>query len=64
MRAVCVNESGKLDVKHIPRPEPKDGQLLIRVAATALNRADLLQVDYKILPVFVLDKLNPTDGSF
>ncbi|RXN29327.1 quinone oxidoreductase PIG3 [Labeo rohita] len=43
MRAVCVNESGKLDVKHIPRPEPKDGQLLIRVAATALNRADLLQ---------------------
>lgn len=42
MRAVCV-ESGKLDVKHIPRPEAKDGQLLIRVAATALNRADLLQ---------------------
>lgn len=42
MRAVCV-ESGKLDVKHIPRPEAKDGQLLIRVTATALNRADLLQ---------------------
>ncbi|XP_043119458.1 quinone oxidoreductase PIG3 [Puntigrus tetrazona] len=43
MQAVCVDESGKLDVKYIPRPEPKDGQLLIRVAATALNRADLLQ---------------------
>lgn len=32
---------------------PKDGQLLIRVTATALNRADLLQVNHKILLVFV-----------
>ncbi len=53
MQAVCVDESGKLDLKHIPRPEPKDGQLLIRVTATALNRADLLQVNHKILLVFV-----------
>lgn len=47
MQAVCVDEAGKLGVKHVPRPEPKDGQLLIRVAATALNRADLLQVNHK-----------------
>ncbi|XP_051724338.1 quinone oxidoreductase PIG3 isoform X1 [Ctenopharyngodon idella] len=43
MQAVRVDDAGRLDVKHVPRPEPKDGQLLIRVAATALNRADLLQ---------------------
>lgn len=53
MRAVCVDESGKLDVRHIPRPEAQDGQLLIRVAATALNRADLLQVNHEILPMIV-----------
>lgn len=47
MQAVCVDEAGKLGVKHVPRPEPKDGQLLIRVAATALNRADLLQVNHE-----------------
>lgn len=42
MLALCV-EAGKMNVKHVPRPEAKDGQLLIKVAATALNRADLLQ---------------------
>lgn len=47
MQAVRVDDAGRLDVKHVPRPEPKDGQLLIRVAATALNRADLLQVNHK-----------------
>lgn len=30
-------------LRSIPRPEPKDGEVLIRVHATALNRADLLQ---------------------
>ncbi|XP_062863779.1 quinone oxidoreductase PIG3 [Trichomycterus rosablanca] len=46
MLAVCVEEPGgpeKLCVKRVPRPEPKDGEVLIRVHATALNRADLLQ---------------------
>lgn len=43
MLAVCVNEANTLYLKQVPRPEAKDGQLLIKVTATALNRADLLQ---------------------
>lgn len=48
MQAVCVNEAGKLYLKPVPRPEVKDGQLLIKVTATALNRADLLQVNMMV----------------
>ncbi|KAM4693763.1 quinone oxidoreductase PIG3 isoform 2-T2 [Discoglossus pictus] len=32
-----------LYVKEVPRPVPKEGELLIQVQASALNRADLLQ---------------------
>lgn len=47
MKAVCVEKLGgpeNLLLRSIPRPEPKDGEVLIKVCATALNRADLLQV--------------------
>ncbi|XP_052010141.1 quinone oxidoreductase PIG3 [Xyrauchen texanus] len=43
MLAVCIDETGALFLKHVPRPELRDAQLLIKVTATALNRADLLQ---------------------
>ncbi|KAK7904226.1 hypothetical protein WMY93_016833 [Mugilogobius chulae] len=46
MRAVCVDKPGgpeKLQIRTIPRPEPRPGEVLVRVHATALNRADLLQ---------------------
>lgn len=32
-----------LELRDVPEPKPKPGELLIRVKATALNRADLLQ---------------------
>uniref|UniRef100_A0AAQ6IH07 Enoyl reductase (ER) domain-containing protein n=1 Tax=Anabas testudineus TaxID=64144 RepID=A0AAQ6IH07_ANATE len=46
MRAVCVDKPGgpeNLLLRNIPRPQPKDGEVLVKVHAAALNRADLLQ---------------------
>lgn len=47
MRAVVVAEGGGgpevLSVGTVPRPVPTDGQVLVAVKATALNRADTLQ---------------------
>jgi putative PIG3 family NAD(P)H quinone oxidoreductase len=46
MRAVTVSEPGGPDVLTLaerPDPEPGPGELVIDVAATAVNRADLLQ---------------------
>ena len=46
MRAVTVSEPGGpevLTLAELPDPEPGSGELVIDVAATAVNRADLLQ---------------------
>ena len=46
MKAVLLSGFGGVDVLRIgevPDPVPKDGELLVRIRATALNRADLLQ---------------------
>lgn len=59
MQAVCVDEPGgpeNLLLRTVPKPQPKDGEVLIKVHATALNRADLLQVLYNIL--YILTKPN------
>lgn len=53
MRAVvCDGHGGPevLKIAEIPRPEPGPGQLLVRVRASALNRADLLQRDGEYSP--------------
>ena len=46
MKAVVLEEYGSIEVlqlKEIPTPEPAKKELLIKVQATALNRADILQ---------------------
>ena len=41
MKAAVITENG-LELKEVPQPEPKAGEVLIRVGAAGLNRADLL----------------------
>jgi NADPH2:quinone reductase len=46
MRAVIITRPGGpevLELRDVPRPAPARGEVLVRVAATALNRADILQ---------------------
>ncbi|WP_091380378.1 NAD(P)H-quinone oxidoreductase [Actinokineospora alba] len=46
MRAITISEPGGPEVMRwteVPDPEPAAGEVLVRVAATAVNRADLLQ---------------------
>src|SRR5215510_2452655 len=40
MRAAVLGENG-VEVRDLPKPEPKANEILIRVRATSLNRADL-----------------------
>jgi NADPH:quinone reductase len=46
MRAIVIAHPGGpevLELREVPRPEPGRGEVLVRVHATALNRADILQ---------------------
>ena len=46
MRAAVIARPGGpevLEIRDVPRPLPREGQVLVRVHATALNRADLMQ---------------------
>ncbi|MBS03103.1 MAG: NAD(P)H-quinone oxidoreductase [Gammaproteobacteria bacterium] len=43
MRAVLVDDSGSMSWGEAETPSPGAGEVLIRVAATAINRADLMQ---------------------
>jgi len=46
MRAVVITKPGGpevLELRDVPKPSPSYGQVLVRVHATALNRADILQ---------------------
>jgi len=44
MVIVSSKEGRMLELREVPKPEPRPGELLIRVRATALNRADLYQL--------------------
>jgi putative PIG3 family NAD(P)H quinone oxidoreductase len=46
MRAIVIREPGGpevLEMRDVPMPEPSRGEVRVRVRATAVNRADLLQ---------------------
>src|SRR4051794_3171573 len=43
MRAVTIKEGGELVVAEHPDPEPAKGEVLVRVRASGLNGADMLQ---------------------
>ncbi len=43
MRAVFINEDQSLSLIDLPRPVAGPGEVLIRIAAAGLNRADLIQ---------------------
>jgi NADPH2:quinone reductase len=46
MRAAVITRAGGpevLEILDVPRPLPREGEVLVRVHASALNRADLLQ---------------------
>jgi NADPH:quinone reductase len=53
MRAVVISAPGGpevLEVREVPRPSPSYAQVLVRVHATALNRADILQREGRYPP--------------
>ncbi len=53
MRAVLLNGFGGVDVLKVgeaPRPKPGDGQVLVKVQATSINRPDLVQREGKYPP--------------
>ena len=41
MQAAVVGEKG-VEIRDLPKPSPKPNEVLIRVKASSLNRADLL----------------------
>lgn len=46
MKAVVIREPGGpevLELREVPRPEPGPGEVLVRIASSGVNRADLLQ---------------------
>ncbi len=43
MKAILITEEKGLKLSEVPTPAPKSGEVLIRVRAAAVNRADLLQ---------------------
>ncbi|KAF5986696.1 zinc-type alcohol dehydrogenase [Fusarium coicis] len=52
-RALYADENGKLVVRHVPFPEPHEGELLIKVLYSGVNPADTKSIDFFGLKNFV-----------
>jgi len=53
MKAIVIDSPGgaeKLKIGEVLKPEPKENEILVKVEATALNRADILQREGKYPP--------------
>ncbi|KAF4958266.1 hypothetical protein FGADI_2432 [Fusarium gaditjirri] len=53
-RALYVDEEGKIVVRHVPFPEPQDGELLIKVLYSGVNPADTKIIDFFGLKNYVI----------
>lgn len=54
----CPGGPENLYVKEVMKPQPGEGEVLVKVSASALNRADLLQVGV-LLSRFVHENMTP-----
>lgn len=43
MRAIAIDQDGKLSLTEVEEPRPSEGQLLVRVQATSMNRGEILR---------------------
>lgn len=43
MKAIIITDDHQLELQDVPTPELREGEVLVRVHATGVNRADLLQ---------------------
>lgn len=62
MKAWCA-DAGRLAWRDIPTPQPGPGEVLVRVSAAGLNRADILQIEGKYpAPEGVAEALKDVPG--
>lgn len=61
MRAIVVDDEKRLVLEDVPTPTPARGEVLVRVAAVGINRADLLQ--RQVLPTAARYHRHHGDGS-
>ncbi|KAF5694377.1 ToxD-like protein [Fusarium denticulatum] len=53
-RALYADENGKLVIRHVPFPEPQEGELLIKVLYSGVNPADTKIIDFFGVKNFVI----------
>lgn len=53
-RALYADEDGKLVVRHVPFPEPQEGELLIKVLYSGVNPADTKIIEFFGLKNYVI----------